>query len=199
MGITSSLRQFLKGDAISMAFGEYESNGTADSVCFVRELNAAVDAGKVTAEHSDEESGRTWVVTKIAVAQTIDVRQFGVRGNALEQVASSLQASDDRAKSVQKTPWRVSLSAMKRRVASVEYIYPKSIPHMTVCIIILDNGYALQGMSAPADPENFNAEKGKEFAYEDAMRKMWPLEAYVMRDLLSGNIELNNPNERWGA
>lgn len=109
----------------------------------------------------------------------------------------SLSTSDENAKSVAKTPWRVSLASMKRRVASVEYIYPKSIPHMTICIVVLDNGYALQGMSAPADPDNFNEERGKEFAYEDAMRKLWPLEAYVMRDMMKGCIEVYGAENRW--
>ena len=72
----------------------------------------------------------------------------------------SLQNSDDRSKAVQKTPWRVSLDAMKKRVSTVEYIHPDSIPHMTIAVVILDNGYALQGMSAPADPANFNQKLG---------------------------------------
>lgn len=109
----------------------------------------------------------------------------------------SLDATDATSKAVQKTPWRVSLDVMKARVHSVEYIYPQSIPHMTVCVVVLDNGYALQGMSAPADPENFNEEKGKEFAYEDALRKLWPLEAYVMREFLTGAVEIHDPNGRW--
>jgi len=111
----------------------------------------------------------------------------------------SLEATDASSAAVQVTPWRVSLDMMKKRVASVEYIYPKSIPHMTIAIVLLDNGYALQGMSAPADAANFNEEKGKEFAYEDAMRKLWPLEAYVMRDYLSCNVVgvHTSPQERW--
>jgi hypothetical protein len=109
----------------------------------------------------------------------------------------SLQNSDDRSAAVQKTPWRVSLESMKNRVASVEYIYPVSIQHMTIAIVILDNGYALQGMSAPADPENFNEKLGQEYAYEDAMRKMFSLEAYVMRDYLSGNVVIHDPDSRW--
>lgn len=111
----------------------------------------------------------------------------------------SLDKSDQNAASVAKTPWRVSLESMKRRVASVEYIHPVLIPHMTIAIVLLDNGYALQGMSAPADPENFNEERGREFAYEDAMRKLWPLEAYVMRDVMTGAVSLSqgDAETRW--
>lgn len=109
----------------------------------------------------------------------------------------SLDATDASSAAVQVTPWRVSLDMMKSRVASVEYIYPKSIPHMTIAIVLLDNGYALQGMSAPADPQNFNEDKGREFAYEDALRKLWALEAYVMRDYLTDRIIIPDAENRW--
>lgn len=110
----------------------------------------------------------------------------------------SLEKGDAIAAEVAKTPWRVSLESMKSQVDTVEYIYPETIPHMTIAIVVLKNGYALQGMSAPADPTNFNEEKGKEFAYEDALRKLWPLEAYVMRDFLSQRIHLSEPPaQRW--
>jgi len=107
----------------------------------------------------------------------------------------SLQIGDDSAASVQKTPWRVSLASMKKQVAKVEYLYPETLPHMTIAVLTLHNGYALQGMSAPADPTNFDAEKGKEFAYEDAIRKMWSLEAYLMREYLHGSITVDP--RRW--
>lgn len=112
----------------------------------------------------------------------------------------SLDKSNESAREVAKTPWRVDLEKMKQRVVSVEYINPTTLPHGTIALVMLDNGYALQGWSAPADPENFNAERGKEFAYEDAMRKLWPLEAYVMRDLMVGKISMNMDqiSERWG-
>jgi hypothetical protein len=40
------------------------------------------------------------------------------------------------------------------------------------------------GKSAPASPENFNAELGKKFAYEDAVRQLWPLMGFALRDRL---------------
>ena len=87
---------------------------------------------------------------------------------------------------------------MKKRVKEIEYLYPAALPHMTICVVILDNGYALQGMSAPADPDNFNEQLGKDYAYEDAMKKLWPLEAYVMRDVMTGAVELKN-EDRWSS
>lgn len=113
----------------------------------------------------------------------------------------SLDESNERSKAVQKTPWRVDLDKMKELVKSTEYINPESLPHMTIAVVVLENGYALMGMSAPADPANFNADLGKEYAYEDALRKLWPLEAYVMRDHMTGQVDMTPEAvaKRWAA
>lgn len=93
---------------------------------------------------------------------------------------SSLEVTDEESKAVQKTEHRVSLDSIKEKVESVEYIKPKSAPHFTLAIVKLKNGYLVTGQSAPADPNNFNEELGKKFAYEDAIRKVWPLEGYLL-------------------
>ena len=53
---------------------------------------------------------------------------------------SALEATDAKSKAVQKIPWRVSLEGMKKQFESVEYIYPETIPHMIICVIVLKNG-----------------------------------------------------------
>lgn len=95
---------------------------------------------------------------------------------------SSLEISDRESAAVQKTPNRISLDSMKEKIVDTEYVSPSIIPHMTICILRLENGFALVGKSAPGDADNFNEELGKKFAYEDALRQMWPLEAYLMRE-----------------
>jgi hypothetical protein len=100
----------------------------------------------------------------------------------------SLQATDDAAKAVQKTPNRVSLEYIKENVDEVEYLSPEILPHMTIAVITMMNGYAVVGKSAPADPENYDSELGKKFAYEDAIRQLWPLEGYLLRDRLSNQL-----------
>ncbi len=50
----------------------------------------------------------------------------------------------------------------------------------------MQNGFTVIGKSAPASPENFDPEKGKRFAYEDAVKQLWPLEGYALRERLSG-------------
>lgn len=98
---------------------------------------------------------------------------------------SSLQISDNEAAAVQKTPNRVTLESMEAKVSKVQYINPSEASYMTIAVVILENGYVLIGKSAPADPENFNAELGKKFAREDAIRQMWPLEGYALRERLA--------------
>lgn len=101
---------------------------------------------------------------------------------AAEAVEKRREALRMEGRTVPTTPNRITLESMKAKIDKVEYMWPSCIPHMTICVILLENGYALVGTSAPGDPENYNAELGQKFAYEDALRKMWPLEAYLMRE-----------------
>jgi len=99
----------------------------------------------------------------------------------------SVRLTDDQSKAVQKTPNRVSLDSMLERIVNEEYLHPECLPTMTICVLEIENGFVLIGKSAPADPDNFDRELGKKFAHEDAIRQMWPLEAYLLRErLMSG-------------
>jgi phosphohistidine phosphatase SixA len=95
---------------------------------------------------------------------------------------SSLEITDRESAAVQVTRHRVTLESMVEKILSEEYIHPVNIPHMTICVITVDNGFALVGKSAPADAENFDETLGRKFAKEDAIRQMWPLEAYLLRE-----------------
>jgi hypothetical protein len=55
---------------------------------------------------------------------------------------------------------------------------------LSICILVLENGFTVIGKAAPASPENFNPELGKTFAYEDAARQLWPLMGFALRDRL---------------
>lgn len=55
---------------------------------------------------------------------------------------------------------------------------------LSICILVMKNGFTVIGKSAPASPENFNAELGKKYAYEDAVRQLWPLMGFALRDRL---------------
>jgi len=62
----------------------------------------------------------------------------------------------------------------------------ESLKVLSICILVMRNGFTVIGKSAPASPENFNAEYGKKLAYEDAIRQLWPLMGFALRDRLAG-------------
>jgi hypothetical protein len=97
----------------------------------------------------------------------------------------SLEATDAAAAAVQRTPNRVTLESMKDKIAAREFMRPEIEPTMTICMIRMDNGFVVVGKSAPADPANFNADLGEQFAFEDCIRQLWPLEGYALRERLA--------------
>lgn len=96
--------------------------------------------------------------------------------------SESLTAADRQSEEVAVAP-RVSLPGMEAKIVSVDYIVHEGI--LTLCILKMRNGFYVVGESAPASPENFNAELGKQFAYENAIRQLWKLEGYALRDRLA--------------
>lgn len=62
--------------------------------------------------------------------------------------------------------------------------YP-SLDTLTICVVVLKNGWTVIGKSAPVSAANFSAALGHQFAYEDAVRQLWPLMGYALRDKLA--------------
>ena len=56
---------------------------------------------------------------------------------------------------------------------------------LTVCALILRNGFVVTGESAAASPENFDEEIGRKIARDNARQKIWALEGYLLRERLS--------------
>jgi len=55
---------------------------------------------------------------------------------------------------------------------------------LSICLVVMRNGFIVVGKSAPASRENFNAELGRKLAYEDCIRQLWPLMGFALRDKL---------------
>ncbi len=55
---------------------------------------------------------------------------------------------------------------------------------LTVCCLVLENGFTVTGQSAAASPENFDEEIGRKIARADAREKIWQLEGYLLRERL---------------
>ena len=110
----------------------------------------------------------------------------------------SLQVTDKQAANVAVAP-RVQLKDIEDAIASrydlnawemVSALQAVTLPRdtplqtLSVCVLVMKNGFTVIGKSAPASPENFNAELGRKFAYEDAIRQLWPLMGYALRERL---------------
>lgn len=64
---------------------------------------------------------------------------------------------------------------------------------LTLCVIVLKNGFTVTGESACADPAKFNAEIGMKIARANALNKVWPLMGYVLRSQIAGVSGLLEP------
>lgn len=56
---------------------------------------------------------------------------------------------------------------------------------LTICVLVLRNGFTVTGESACASPENFDAELGRKIAREKAIEKIWPLLGFRLRDTIA--------------
>ena len=52
---------------------------------------------------------------------------------------------------------------------------------LTICVLVLRNGFVVTGESACASPENFDAELGRKIARQNAVNKVWPLMGYELK------------------
>lgn len=95
----------------------------------------------------------------------------------------SLKATEAASAAVATAP-RVTLESMEAKIASENYTLVDGI--LTLCTIKMVNGFYVTGESAPASPANFNADLGKKFARENAIRQLWKLEGYALREKLHG-------------
>lgn len=59
---------------------------------------------------------------------------------------------------------------------------PQPLSLLTICVLVLRNGFTVTGTSAVASPANFDADIGKRVARADAVRQIWPLLGFQLRD-----------------
>lgn len=107
----------------------------------------------------------------------------------------SLQVSDAAAAAVAVAP-RVQLKDIEAAIAArYDFTADKALGDgvpikdalklLSICILVMQNGFTVIGKSAPASADNFNADLGRKFAYEDAIRQLWPLMGYALRERLA--------------
>jgi hypothetical protein len=80
----------------------------------------------------------------------------------------------------QDIPNSLTLADILAKVKRADYIVmPDSTT--TVCQLRLENGYTVIGQSACVDQRKFNKAMGEQYAYNDALDKVWELEGYLLK------------------
>ena len=75
---------------------------------------------------------------------------------------------------------RVTKEQMEARIVRTEF-YPVG-ETVTICNIVLDNGYSVRGESACVNPANYNKEIGERVAHDQAFNKLWPLFGFLLAE-----------------
>lgn len=73
---------------------------------------------------------------------------------------------------------------MKSSAEFESHPVPESLHLLTFCVLVLRNGFTVTGQSACASPENFDEEVGRKVARKDAIRQVWPLMGYALKEQL---------------
>lgn len=118
-------------------------------------------------------------------------------------IQSSLEVTDAASAAVARAP-RVSLADIEAAVLGRHFRTAEelitddpgiaayhALNTVTICMLVMRNGFVVIGKAAPASRENYDAELGRQFAYEDAVRQLWPLLGYALRERLESSLEQN--------
>lgn len=79
------------------------------------------------------------------------------------------------------TPPRVTPTDIAAKIKTVSYFYDGVL---TICVLTLQNGMKVVGESACASEALYDQILGEQYAYENAFKKVWPLEGYLLRERL---------------
>jgi hypothetical protein len=107
-----------------------------------------------------------------------DVKEKPMSRLAEEQVEMQIREGG-------KTAPRITPEIIDQRIRQVKYYrFPDST--LMICAIELMNGYHVVGEAGCSSPMTFDETIAKRIAFDDARRKIWALEGYVLRNVLKG-------------
>lgn len=84
--------------------------------------------------------------------------------------------------------WKAAETTAQNGTVAGDMMSAQQLGLLSICLVVLKNGFTVIGKSAPASPENFNADLGRKLAYEDAVRQIWPLMGFALRDRLHRGV-----------
>ena len=79
---------------------------------------------------------------------------------------------------------RITMEHIESIIVSEQYHVFENTT-FTGCLLTLKNGFTVHGESTCVSPENFDEELGRKYSRENAVSKIWILEAYLLKDKLN--------------
>jgi len=64
-------------------------------------------------------------------------------------------------------------------------VFDTSLSLLTICVLVLRNGFTVTGESACVSPGNFDVTAGRAIARQNAIDKVWPLMGYALKEKLA--------------
>ena len=55
---------------------------------------------------------------------------------------------------------------------------------VTICMMVLKNGYVVIGQATPASPENYDKAHGRKLAYDKCIQQLFPILGYQLKEQL---------------
>ena len=83
---------------------------------------------------------------------------------------------------------KVTLEGIKAKIKGETYLVLHD-GRSTLCILDLENGYSVKGMSACVDPAEFDLNIGRKIAFDDAFKQIWALEGYLLAEKMYQDTE----------
>ena len=85
---------------------------------------------------------------------------------------------------------KITKEHLESIIKEVNYINPGvSLGHtnhdlnrFTSCFLTLKNGFIVEGFSSCVSLSNYSKELGEQYSYEDAFKKLWLLEGYLLKE-----------------
>lgn len=75
---------------------------------------------------------------------------------------------------------RVTKEQIEARISDVTFTRLNDT--VTICNIMLDNGYSVRGESACVNPENYRQDIGERIAYDNAFQCLWPVFGFLLAE-----------------
>lgn len=142
------------------------------------ELTLPTLRGPVVAKHGD------WIIADHFEFYLCNPLEFEEKYGAVPLASKDEAALESKIQAKGLNAPRLSPALIDAQIAEIEF-YRFRDTTLTMCFLTLKNGFIVTGESAAVSVENFDAEIGKNVAFENARQKIWALEGYTLRNALA--------------